>query len=89
MVWDSAVANNETLQRQYTRITKERKCLDHDDELESLAMCARQFGEFMYQDPDRTAELAKEEHFRTQLEEHRELLQINNKTEPRWYTLYE
>ena len=55
LVMDPSVARNEELQRQFTRITRDRNCLRHDDEVEALAMCVKMWEEVMSADPQRGA----------------------------------
>ena len=54
------VAADEELQHQWTRVTRQRGCLDHDDRIEALAMCVRQWRDEMAQDPGRAAERTRQ-----------------------------
>ena len=54
-----AIATDQEFQRQYTRLTRERNCLKHDDEIEALAMCVKMWQESMGVDPQVTAEREK------------------------------
>jgi hypothetical protein len=64
------VAANEDLQRQITRITKQRNCLGHDDEVEALAMCCIQWQDVMNLDPDNAADRIRETFIQKQLAAH-------------------
>ena len=61
------VAANEDLQRQITRITRDRNCLGHDDEVEALAMCCIQWQDVMNLDPDQSADRIRENFIKKQL----------------------
>lgn len=54
------VAKDETLQHQWTRVTRQRGCLDHDDRIEALAMAVRSWRDEMAPDPDRAAERSRQ-----------------------------
>ena len=70
LVWDEGVARNEQLQYQYTRITKQRNCLPHDDELEAMAMCVGQWQLELNQDPETSADRHRQAWIEEQLEGH-------------------
>jgi len=54
------VAANMDLQRQFTRITRERNCLGHEDELDALAGAIRCWSDRLHVDTEKAAERAKE-----------------------------
>lgn len=65
-------AGNQSLQRQITRITRMRNCLQHDDEIDALAMCCKMWEDIMAIDPSVTADNTKLRWFKQQLQEHME-----------------
>jgi hypothetical protein len=67
IVFHPDVAANEDLQRQITRITRDRNCLGHDDEVEALAMCCIQWQDVMNLDPDQSADRIRENFIKKQL----------------------
>lgn len=54
------VASSEPFQRQLTRITRQRECLPHDDELEAAAMAVWLWQDTLNIDPDKAADNARE-----------------------------
>jgi len=54
------VAQDEVLQHQLTRITRQRGCLDHDDRVEALAMAVWLWKKDMAQDPERAVERSRQ-----------------------------
>lgn len=62
------VARNQDLQRQWTRITRQRQCLSHDDEIEALAMACNAWQLDLAVDPEkarqRTLDLEQERRIR-------------------------
>lgn len=56
LIMHPKVAADKTLQRQLTRITKLRGCLDHDDRIEALAMACKMWKQDMAHDPDIAAQ---------------------------------
>lgn len=79
------VARNEELQRQLTRITRERNCLRHDDEVESLAMCVKQWEDIMNTDSARGANRKRQEWIDEKLNEQYEAMGIIARNENRWF----
>ena len=77
-------AANPELQRQITRITRQRGCLGRDDEIEALAACVWKWQDELRLDPDRAAERHKEHDFEEALREHRRGCGLPTK-EPRWF----
>jgi len=65
------VIRNEDLQKQLTRITSQRNCLEHDDELDALAGCVSMWQEELNQNPDLSAERIREQRFDDELRAHR------------------
>jgi len=55
IVIDPMVARNQTLMTQVTRLTRERGCLRHDDQIDALAGAVRQFGESLALDTEENA----------------------------------
>lgn len=58
LVVDRQVAANRNLGSQMARIRNERKCLEHEDELEALACVVIQWKDYLDVSPDRQAEKA-------------------------------
>jgi hypothetical protein len=54
------IAKDEILQHQWTRVTRQRGSLDHDDRIEALAMAVRSWREEMAADPERAAERSRQ-----------------------------
>lgn len=84
LVLDRSVAENESIQRQLTRITRQRDCLEHDDELESLAMCVGLWQDILRVDPDKAAEQQRQSVIDEHLRQMREMAGQKN-TQPRWF----
>lgn len=51
LVLSTLAASNQDLQTQLTRLTTDRNCLDHEDELESLSAVARELNQTLSIDP--------------------------------------
>lgn len=77
------VAQHQTLQRQLTRITRQRNSLGHEDELESLANCVGQWTDVMNTDGDKMAERRRAEAYEKRLAE----LCGKKVDDPRWFRL--
>ena len=84
LVIDRAVAENQELQRQWTRITRQRNCLQHDDELEALAMCCSLWEDAMAADPDRGVKRHEIEKFEATVREHYESLGMSGPAGPKF-----
>jgi hypothetical protein len=84
IVLDPVVASNEALQYQLTRLTRQRDCLEHDDELEALAMACLQWQTSLNQDPEEAAQQQRDRWIEEQLEEHRRLAG-EHVPEPAWF----
>ena len=74
LIFDHKVARNQTLQRQITRLTRERGSLDHDDQIDALAAAVAQFEDTMRTDPTRAAKAARERHIDQMIEAERRRL---------------
>lgn len=70
LVVDRAVAEDQVLQRQLTRLTKQRNSLPTDDRIESLAMAVYVWQDVLSQDPDKAAERNRQRDIDEQLQEH-------------------
>ena len=81
LVISPEVAKDTVLQRQLTRITRMRGCLDHDDRVEALAMACKVWKTDMAYDPAAAAKKSKEKWI---LEEIKRLQGLNQK-ERRWF----
>ena len=81
---DPSVARNEELQRQMTRITRERNCLRHDDELEALAMCVKQWEEVLARDPAKGAAQQRQRWIEEKTREHYIALGLIGATGDNW-----
>ena len=64
------VAANQDLQRQITRLTRQRNCLQHDDELDALASCVASWHEVMATDITQSKQRHEEAQFEAMLQEH-------------------
>lgn len=78
------IASNEELQRQLTRLTRQRNCLKHDDEVEALAMCVKMWEDVMSVDPDVGAQRRRQQQKEDALEEHYREMGLNTQ-KPRWF----
>ena len=85
VILDPSVAENQDLQRQLTRITRERNCLRHDDEVEALAMCIKQWEEVMSTDPGRGAARKKAQDMEDKVRSHYEAMGLSFGEKPRWF----
>ena len=85
LVFSSAVCLSEELQRQMTRITRQRNCLQHDDEVDALASCVAQWKGVLATDTEQAAENRRKERFDEQLFEHYALYGIGRQRKPRWF----
>lgn len=77
-------AANEDLQYQITRLTRQRDCLEHEDELEALAMCVKDWREELSQDTQRSAQKDREAIIDKAIEKLRKARGLKGKPEPRW-----
>lgn len=73
LVISEQVARNRSLQHQMTRITRQRNCLDHEDELEALANCCWLFEDQLAISTENAEQMARDRLIDQQLEEHRRL----------------
>lgn len=71
LIFSPEVAANQDLQYQLTRITREPKCLEHEDELESLAQACWIFQDVMHQDPLISAQKRLGQYIQDELDEMR------------------
>lgn len=85
LIIDRSVAENETLQRQMTRLTRQRDCLEHDDELESLAMCVAQWQDTLRIDPEKAADQQRDRVIEEELQRMQQWAGLNT-SKPRWFT---
>lgn len=85
LVVDIDVAKNEIWQRQLTRITRQRNSLEHEDELESMAMCVAMWQDAMNQNPQKSAERKADQLIDDQLKAHRQAMGVQT-VEPNWVT---
>ena len=85
LVIPPGVAGNQDLQRQMTRLTRQRNCLKHDDELESLAMAVRLWQDTVGHNPDESAERRRQQRLEDQLKEHYTAMGLGWGDEPRWF----
>lgn len=84
LVMDRKSAANQTIQYQLTRITRQRGALPHEDEIDSLALCVKQWQHVMTLDQGRAAGRAKERLIDDALKEHRRAAGLRVR-EPRWF----
>lgn len=78
------VAENQDLQRQITRITRQRGCLQHDDEIDAMASCVAQWREVLSIDPGDAVEARKDRWIEDQLDAHYKATG-RTKPGPRWF----
>lgn len=77
LIFDHKVARNETLQRQITRLTRQRGCLDHDDQVDALAAAVAMFEDTLRSDPGRAAENARKRKIEAHLEAMRQRMGLD------------
>ena len=70
LVVDRAVAENQELWLQFTRITRDRNCLQHDDRVDSLAGCIGLFATLLNQDAEKQEGRRSEEDMAARLREY-------------------
>lgn len=80
-----SVAANQDLQRQLTRLTRQRNCLKHDDEIESLAMAVHLWQHTVGHNPDEAAARRRQQRLEEQLREHYEAMGLSYGSQPRWF----
>tara|TARA_R100000458_G_scaffold25185_1_gene22690 strand:- start:3810 stop:5504 length:1695 start_codon:yes stop_codon:yes gene_type:complete len=78
-------ASNHKLQQQLTRITRQRNCLRHEDELEALAMCCHMWKEVMSVDPEVGANRRRDQELEERLREHYAAMGLASAEPPRWF----
>lgn len=79
------VAMNQELQRQMVTITRDRNCLRHEDEVEALAMCVKQWTDVLNQDQSVSAERQRERKTEERLRAHYVELGLEPAGSPRWF----
>ena len=79
------VAQDQELQRQITRITRQRNCLQHDDQIDALASCVAEWTEVMSTDIGKTKERYEQEQFDALLTEHYRKAGDSRGYGPRWF----
>jgi len=84
LVVDRSVAENQDLQHQMTRITRQRGCLAHDDELESLANAVWLFEDTLNQAPEKQAEKERQRQIDEQMAEFMAMAGYP-RPQPRWF----
>lgn len=77
--------SNHELQKQYTRLTRERNCLKHDDQIEALAMCVKMWQNSMGRDPEQTADRRRQDEINRELSEHYAAMGLNVGSGSRWF----
>jgi len=85
LVVDPAIAANTRFQYQLTRLTSERNCLEHEDELEALANCVALFQDDFRHDQEDMQAAYKRRILDEGLAEHRKLSGLTVHT-PSWFT---
>lgn len=56
LILDTKAAADEDFQKQWTRLTRERNCLPHDDKIDALALLVSSFDDVMATDPLKAAQ---------------------------------
>jgi len=79
-------AANTDLQRQITRITRMRNCLDHDDMVDALAGAVSRFDMDLAIDPTKAAERLREQKKMEAIEEHLRLCGISQQR--KWFKIW-
>ena len=79
------VASNFDLQRQLTKITRQRNCLNHEDELESLAMCCKMWEDTLGVDPHVNADRRRQVEIEERLRQHYDEIGLATWGKPRWF----
>ncbi len=86
LVIDPSVARNMDLQKQITRITKQRRCLKNDDMVEALAMCCSQWQDVLSRDSDKAADNLIESEMNERIKKHYEAMGLMTSHGPNWIT---
>lgn len=84
LVVDPTIAESSRFQYQLTRLTSDRNCLEHEDELEALANCVALFTDDFRYDPEDMAKAHTQRLMDEALEEHRRLVGLKVEP-PRWF----
>lgn len=79
------VAENQELQRQLTRLTRQRNCLKHDDEIDALGACVNEWSEVMATDISKTKERFKEDQFDELIRDHYKKAGGRQPRGPSWF----
>ena len=82
---DPSVAENQELQAQLTRITRDRNCLRHDDMVESLAMCVKMWEDTMRSDPEIGAARRREQVMIDKVNSHYAAMGLSTLGKNRWF----
>lgn len=85
LIVDHETAQNEELQRQMTRITRQRNCLRHDDELEALAMAVKMWEDVMAVDPQLSEARHAKDAIREAAEEQYRAMGLMLPRQNRWF----
>jgi hypothetical protein len=86
VVIDRRIAENRAFQRQFTRITRQRDCLEHEDELEALAECCRMWVTHLSAAPEDLAKQQREDWVEIELEKMRSEGGIIASSSPVWFS---
>ena len=78
LIVDHSVARNQTLQHQLTRLTRERGCLDHDDQVDALAAAVACFEDTLRADPKRAVERARQRRIEEAIRQVREEVGVDD-----------
>ena len=85
IVMDRQAASNRDFQHQYTRMRAERRALEHDDIIESMAEACRVLSDTARLDPEVMAEREKQQRVDDQLRQVRVLAGAGDSGGPRWF----
>lgn len=85
LILDTKSAADEDFQKQWTRLTRERNCLPHDDKIDALELLVRGFGEIMATDPQQAAKRLHEQKIDEELKQMRAFHMGHPQAAPAWF----
>ena len=85
LVLDEQAAADEEFQKQWTRLTRERNCLKHDDKIDAVELLVRSFGEVAATDPETAAKRLQEQKLEDDLRRVRDYHLGRKRDEPAWF----
>lgn len=85
LVIDTHAAADEDFQKQWTRLTRERNCLPHDDKIDALELLVSSFDEIMATDPLKAAQQLHDQRIEAELAAMREFCSGTPQGRPGWF----